>query len=56
MKQYDHQESLKAAAKRNTAIVKERKAGATYSALGKKYNISRARAEQICRRYSKEEA
>ena len=48
---FDYVSSLQGSAKRNAAIVKERKAGLTFAALAKKYGISRARCEQIYKRY-----
>ncbi|MBF9666377.1 hypothetical protein IAI38_11625 [Streptococcus pseudopneumoniae] len=56
MKPFDYQDSLKASAKRNEMIVRDRKAGATYAALATKYRITRARCEQICKAYGQKEA
>ena len=47
----DHLAALVASAKRNEALVRERLAGATFAMLSAKYGITRARCEQICRRY-----
>ena len=47
----EHMANLNAFAKRNAKMVSERNAGATFAALAAKYGITRARCEQICKRY-----
>jgi Mor family transcriptional regulator len=50
----EHLATLIASAKRNESLAKDRRSGATFAVLAKKYGISRARCEQIVKRYRNE--